>query len=117
MATAQCRDLCEGLLRKIPGIRAVVAIGLDGSVLDQVLVGNSIDSHVLASEYATLFRIATRTSDDAGTGEAVEHIVGSDRFTIIARRVAPDLILMVVTESDQVGRARYELKRVGLGML
>ncbi len=116
MATVQYRDLCKGLLRKIPGTRAVVFISLDGSVLDEVIASSSIDSHILASEYATLFRIATRTSEDAGTGEAVEHIVGSDRFTIVARRIASDSILLVVTESDQVGRARYELRRVALGI-
>lgn len=116
MSTAQYRDLCEGFRKKIDGIRAVVLVSLDGSILDRVGDDGPIRAGDLASEYATLFRIASRTSQDAGTGEVIEHVVVSDRSTVVARKISPELILMVVTDPDHIGRTRYELKRIALGM-
>jgi predicted regulator of Ras-like GTPase activity (Roadblock/LC7/MglB family) len=103
------RDVLNNLPRKIPGMQAVILAGAH-KVVDSVCVDASLDLDTIAAEYATLFRIAGRTSEDTRAGNLVEQIVVSERSTMIARNVSPEEFLILVCRSDQIGRARYELR-------
>ena len=110
MIETRFRECMEQLRDKIAGTTAIVLIG-PGAVIDHLSSGNEFDSDALA-EYATLLRIARRASQDAGTGDLVEHIVVSEKSVIVARTVLSDyFLILAATHQDQLGRARYELKR------
>jgi predicted regulator of Ras-like GTPase activity (Roadblock/LC7/MglB family) len=104
------RDVLTNLPRKIPGMQAVILAG-SHKVVDSVCVDASLDLDTIASEYATLLRIAGRTSEDTGAGDLVEQIVVSEKSTMIARNVSPEeFLILVCRNQDQIGRARYELR-------
>ena len=105
------RDVLNNLPRKIPGIQAVIVAGAH-EVIDSVCVDTSLDLDTIAAEYATLLRIAGRTSEDTGAGNLVEQIVVSEKSIMIARPVSAEEVLILVCRSqDQIGRARYELRQ------
>jgi predicted regulator of Ras-like GTPase activity (Roadblock/LC7/MglB family) len=106
-----CRDILANLPKKIPGIQAVILAGAH-KVLDCVVMDASLDIDTIASEYATLHRIAGRASEDTGAGNLVEQVVVSEKSTILARSVSSEEFLIVVCRrQDQIGRARYELRQ------
>jgi predicted regulator of Ras-like GTPase activity (Roadblock/LC7/MglB family) len=106
-----CRDILTNLPKKIPGIQAVILAGAH-KVLDCVVMDASLDIDTIASEYATLHRIAGRASEDTGAGNLVEQVVVSEKSTILARSVSSEEFLIVVCRrQDQIGRARYELRQ------
>lgn len=109
-AQNEFRDILDRLRKKVPSIQAVVLAGPD-EVLDCLLVDPALDLDTIAAEYATLLRIAGRTSQDTGAGTLIEQIVVSHKSIMIARSVSPEefLILLCRTQ-DQIGRARYELR-------
>lgn len=93
------------------GVKAVVFVGPSG-IIDSVKADSRVDLETVAGEYAMLLRIATRTSEDTGAGNLVEHMVVSDKSVVIARSISPDHFLIAVfQEQDPIGRARYELKK------
>jgi predicted regulator of Ras-like GTPase activity (Roadblock/LC7/MglB family) len=104
------RDILDKLQKKVSNIQAVILAGPD-EVLDSLLVDPALDLDTIASEYATLLRIATRTSDDTGAGNLLEQIIVSDKSVMIARSVSPhEFLILLCRTQDQIGRARYELR-------
>jgi predicted regulator of Ras-like GTPase activity (Roadblock/LC7/MglB family) len=92
-------------------IQAVILVGPHG-VVDHVLDDPSLTLETIAGEYATLLRIARSASQDSGAGHLVENILVSENSIMIARCVAPEHYLILLSRSqDQIGRARYELKQ------
>ena len=97
--------------KSIPATEAVILAGPD-RVIDFLLQDSSVDVEALAGEYATLLRIAERTFEDTGAGSLVEQIVVGEKSIMIARSVSPHhFLILVFRSSDQIGRARYELKQ------
>ena len=106
------RPALERLQQKIAGTKAIVVVGSDGVVVEQLAVDSAADTEMLAAEFATLLRIARRTSEDTGAGGLIEHILVSDKAITLARHVSADHFLILICEvRDQIGRARYELKQ------
>lgn len=104
------RDIVDKLRERVSNIQAVILAGPD-EVVDCLLVDPSLDLDTIAAEYATLFRIATRTSQDTGAGNLLEQIVVSDKSIMIARSVSPhEFLILLCRTQDQIGRARYELR-------
>ncbi len=86
-------------------------LGPDGLV-DSVRSDSSVDIEAVAHEYAMLLRIAGRTAEDTGAGKIVEHMMVADKSVAIARLISPENFVVVIFRStDQIGRARYELKK------
>lgn len=111
LAQTKIRDILEKLRTKVSEIQAILMVGPDGLV-DHILVDPALDIETIAGEYATLLRIAGRTSEDTRAGNLVEHIVVSDKSIVIARSVAPQhFVILLSRMQDQIGRARYELKQ------
>ena len=106
-----CRDVLDNLPKKVPGIQAVILAGVH-EVLDCVVVDPSLDIETIASEFATVLRIAGRASEDSGAGNLVEQVVVSEKSTILARSVSlEEFLILVCRRQDQIGRARYELRQ------
>ena len=80
--------------------------------MDHVLEDPGLNLDIITGEYATLLRVARSASQDSGAGNLIENIVVSENSIMIARSVPPDHYLLLLCNSqDQIGRARYELKR------
>jgi predicted regulator of Ras-like GTPase activity (Roadblock/LC7/MglB family) len=106
-----CRDVLDNLPKKVPGVQAVILAGVH-EVLDCVVVDPSLDIETIASEFATVLRIAGRASEDSGAGNLVEQVVVSEKSTILARSVSvEEFLILVCRRQDQIGRARYELRQ------
>ena len=111
MPSTRFREVIHQLRSNVAGTRAIVLIGPDG-MLDHLAVDPTFDLEGFASEYAMLLRIARRTSEDTGSGYLTEHVSVSDHSITVARCFASDYYLVLVSDvQDQIGRARYELKR------
>jgi predicted regulator of Ras-like GTPase activity (Roadblock/LC7/MglB family) len=108
---SEVRDVLDKLRIKLPGVQAAILAGRN-QIVDCVLLDPSLDLDTIAAEYGTLFRIAHRTSEDAGAGALVEQIVVAAESIIVARCISSDEFLILVCRSqDQIGRARYELRQ------
>ena len=106
------REVTDQLRKNVTGIQAVVLVALNGTTPMYSAVDADFHADIFAFEYSTLLRIARSTSQDLGAGELTEYIAVSDQATTISRRVDGDSFLVVVLSAqDQIGRARYEIKR------
>jgi predicted regulator of Ras-like GTPase activity (Roadblock/LC7/MglB family) len=105
------RPVLEKLRKNVTGLQALILVGPDG-VVEQIIEDPSLDLETIVGEYTTLLRIARSASEDSGSGDLVENVVVSERSIMIARTVAAELYLILLSRAqDQIGRARYELKQ------
>ena len=105
------RKVLTQLRKNVAHIQAVILVGPEG-VVDQMVEDSSLDIETIVGEYITLLHIARSASEDSGAGDLVENIVVSERSIMVARSIAPEHYLIVLSKSqDQIGRARYELKQ------
>ena len=110
------RKVLAQLRKHIRDIQAVIFVGPEG-VVDQMIEDTSLDIDTIVGEYITLLHIARSASEDSGSGDLVENIVVSERSIMIARSISPEHYLILLSKSqDQIGRARYELKRAAREM-
>jgi len=105
------RKVLTQLRKNVAHIQAVILVGPEG-VVDQMVEDSSLDIETIVGEYITLLHIARSASEDSGAGALVENIVVSERSIMVARSIAAEHYLIVLSKSqDQIGRARYELKQ------
>lgn len=106
-------QLFNSLQGKIPDLKATLLVSAAGKVAVHAAKGFDFNAEHFAAEYAMLFRIARRTAEDTAMGSPLEHILISDKAIVIARRVgADDVVLFVCGPEEQLGRLRYETRRV-----
>ena len=111
MAETKFREIRDHLRNAVPGTKAIILIGLDGVILEHLALDHRFDVEGFAAEYAMLLRIALRSCEDTGAGALTEHIVVSEKTFTVARCAGALCIILVSDALDQLGRARYELKR------
>jgi len=112
MAETKFREIRDQLRNSVPGTKAIILIGLDGVMLEHLALDHRFDVEGFAAEYAMLLRIALRSCEDTGAGALTEHIVVSEKTFTVARCAGSNLCIILVSDAlDQLGRARYELKR------
>ena len=112
--SGEFRDVFDLLQQKIPGLQAVVLVGPE-EVLDYLLIDPAVSVDMVSAEYATLLRIATRTSEDAGAGNVIEQIMVSEKSIMMARSVPPnDFLILLFQGQELIGRTRYELRQASL---
>ena len=101
----------EKLSKNVADVQALILIGPEG-VVEQIVEDATLDLDTIIDEYTTLLRIARSASEDSGAGDLVENIVVSERSIMIARNIASEQYLILLSRSqDQIGRARYEVKQ------
>lgn len=104
-------DVLNRLRKKIPAIQAVILAGPTGPI-ESILEDPALNLETVVGEYATLLRIADRTSEDTGAGHLIENIAVSENSIMIARSLSSNHFLIVLFRSrEQIGRVRYELKQ------
>jgi predicted regulator of Ras-like GTPase activity (Roadblock/LC7/MglB family) len=104
-------DASEVLRKDIDGVRALMIVSLAGHIESQVVLDASIDSEVL-SEFATLIRIACRTSVDSGMGDLLETTWTCKGGTVLSRHVdAERFMVLVGGPTLRTSLARYVLRQ------
>src|SRR4051812_7089564 len=97
------REVMESLRTNISDIQAVILVGPDG-VIERIVEDAELDLETIVGEYTTLLRIARSASEDSGAGNLVENIVVSERSMMVARSVAPEQYLILLSRAaDQIG--------------
>jgi predicted regulator of Ras-like GTPase activity (Roadblock/LC7/MglB family) len=119
MSKSPFDEISDGVRGKIPGFRALAFVGLDGNIEDLTIADPEFSTEALP-EFAMLFRIAHRTSEDTRTGELSEMTWKSDRSIVVMSRVSDDSFLILFgTDEVRTGQARYVLRnacrRLALG--
>jgi predicted regulator of Ras-like GTPase activity (Roadblock/LC7/MglB family) len=105
------RQVLEKLRKNVAGIQALILVGPEG-VVEHIVVDGTLNLETIVGEYTTMLRVARSASEDSGAGDLVENIVVSERSIMIARSIAAELYLILLSRSqDQIGRARYEVKQ------
>ena len=108
---AKFREVVAKLRETLTNVQAVFLVGPEG-VIDHVSDDKSLNLETIAGEYATLLHVARSASEDSGSGSLLENIVVSEKSIMIARTISPEHYLILLARSqDQIGRARYELKK------
>ena len=103
--------MLEKLRKNVTDIQALILVGPNG-VVEHMVEDKTLDLETIVGEYTTLLRIARSASEDSGAGDLVENIVVSERSIMIARSMASEQYLILLSRSqDQIGRARYEVKQ------
>ncbi len=112
MPETRFREVMQQVRSNVAGTQALVLIGPDGTVLDHFAADPAFDLDGFIHEHAMLLRIARSTSEDTGSGNLSEHISVSEHSIVVARCFGSDFYLVLVSDTqDQIGRARYEMKR------
>lgn len=104
-------DLFNSLKSKLPELRAVVLVGASGVLRFRAAPELEFDAESFAAEYATLFRIASRTAQDTSMGDAFEQIQISEKALLVMRRFGAGNVAIFVCGPDQhLGRLRFEIR-------
>ena len=105
------QEVCESVRQKLGGFRALALVSLDGRIVAEVVEDRTLDPETLL-EYATLLRIAHRTSEDTRAGELSEICWTSEQGVVLMRRVSHDSFLTLVGGPGlRTGLGRYLLRR------
>ena len=111
MPEMKFREAVNSLRSEVTGVKAIILIGMDGEVLEYFVADSAFDIGTFVAEYTTLLRIASRTSEDTGSGELLEHISVSKRTMAFARAIPSGSYLVLISDARAlVGRVRYEMK-------
>jgi len=104
-------SLFNSLKDRISELKAVFLVGASGAVRFHAKPGSAFDVESFAAEYATLFRIASRTALDTAMGDAYEQILISDKALLVVRRFGTGNVAIFVCGPDQqLGRLRFEIR-------
>jgi predicted regulator of Ras-like GTPase activity (Roadblock/LC7/MglB family) len=93
---SKLRLALEKLSKNVADIQALILIGPEG-VVEQIVEDPTLDLDTIIDEYTTLLRIARSASEDSGAGDLVENIVVSERSVMIARSIASEQYLILLT--------------------
>jgi predicted regulator of Ras-like GTPase activity (Roadblock/LC7/MglB family) len=105
--------LFNSVRNAVPEVRAVIFINAAGEAESMALPDFQFDAESFAAEYAALFRIAHRTAEDTAMGDAFEQILVSSKGILLARRFGSTDVAVFVCDPDlQLGRLRYEIRRL-----
>jgi predicted regulator of Ras-like GTPase activity (Roadblock/LC7/MglB family) len=106
-------ETLETISQRVHGASAVMVVGLDGLVVDQYLSAeNDLVLEVVAAEVATLLRQAETSSSDMNTGILEEINMKTDRYYLLIHRITSDyFICMALAVGENLGRARFEMKK------
>lgn len=98
------------LSERVEGVRAIAVVGPDGRIGERVVLDPEVRPELLA-EFATLVRIADRSSADAGLSDLAETTWSSRLGTVLSRRVEGGRFLLLVGGPTlRTSLARYALR-------
>lgn len=120
-------ELLTGAVDKVPGAVAISLLGVDGVAVETITGAKSLPggsdgarprtSQAWEVELADLMLTARRAARSLQWGALRNITMETRQLTFLARMINPDYFLLLVMERDgNMGRARFELRRVGAAL-
>lgn len=104
-------------VERVPGVRWVGLIGLDGVPVAQSGGASEVPVDELAASYADLIRRIAATHREVDVGPPSEVVMSSHDARIVVRTVTVDYGLIAILGPEaSLGRARYELHKAALNL-
>jgi len=101
-----------GEFLKTEGVSAAVVVGRDGFVIESAASGK-MDIDALGAMASTGLGTSEAMGKELGKGELRQMLVELDQGPILISPLSPDeLIAIVATNEANIGRIRYELKKI-----
>ncbi len=112
-------DELAALQAVLPGVRAVVLVGLDGMIAAACPRDGGERVEWIAASYADLVRRSDAANREAGLEVSHELVAAAGDATVLFRRVTPDygLLMLLDPQGSPLGRARYELAKTAARVL
>ena len=107
------------IVDRIEGCAGAVILGIDGIVIERYMpdIDPDLDIDLVATELTTLLRRSMRVASDTELGELREMMFSTDRQTFLLRPITADYFLLLsLNPGGNVGRARFELRKVQLAL-
>jgi predicted regulator of Ras-like GTPase activity (Roadblock/LC7/MglB family) len=106
------RDTLERICVRVEGALGAVVIAEDGIVVERHAVDPGIDIELAGVELVGAAREVRRATAAVDAGELDEMVVANVRRLSLLRQVGPGYyLLLLMSPSGPVGRARYEVRR------
>lgn len=100
---------------RIDGAIALSLVDRDGIPVESVSASRELDLDAVAAELVSQVRAISAQQQELSVGEVEQFTVVSDKMTFVVSAVAPGYyLLLVLTPSGSLGRARFELRRASL---
>ena len=107
------------IVNRIEGCAGAVILGIDGIVIERFMpdLDPDMDLDLVATELTTLLRRSMRVASDTELGAMREMMFNTDRQIFLLRPITPDyFLLLALNPGGNVGRARFELRKVQLAL-
>ena len=107
------------IVDRIEGCAGAVILGTDGIVIERYMpdLDPEMDIDLVATELTTLLRRSMRVAADTELGGLREMMFSTDRQTFLLRPITPEYFLLLgLNPGGNVGRARFELRKVQLAL-
>ncbi|HEX5732879.1 MAG TPA: roadblock/LC7 domain-containing protein [Blastocatellia bacterium] len=107
------------IVDRIEGCAGAVILGIDGIPIERYMpdLDPELDLDLVATELTTLLRHSMRVASDAELGWLREMMFNTDRQTFLLRPITEDyFLLLALNPGGNVGRARFELRKVQLAL-
>jgi predicted regulator of Ras-like GTPase activity (Roadblock/LC7/MglB family) len=92
---------------------------MDGIVIERYMpdLDPEMDLDLVATELTSLLRRSMRVASDTDLGEMREMMFNTDRQVFLLRPITSDyFLLLALNPGGNVGRARFELRKVQLAL-
>ena len=100
---------------RLEGAETALIVGMDGIIVERKGVPAGVDLDALAVEYAALLRRTWHAASDTGLGSLQELFTVTDNSVLLVRALNEDYFLLLKLAAEaNVGRARFELRRLQL---
>lgn len=107
------------IVDRIEGCAGALILGIDGIPIERYMpdLDPGLDLDLVATELTTLLRHSMRVASDAELGVMREMMFNTDRQTFLLRPITADyFLLLALNPGGNVGRARFELRKVQLAL-
>lgn len=100
---------------RIDGAIALSLVDRDGIAVESVSSSPELDLETVAAELVAQVRAISAQQQELSVGEVAQFTVIAERMTFVVSRVAAGYyLLLALTPSGSLGRARFELRRASL---
>lgn len=107
------------IVDRIEGCAGAIILGIDGIPIERYMpdLDPELDLDLVATELTTLLRHSMRVASDTELGEMREMMFNTERQTFLLRPITADyFLLLALNPGGNVGRARFELRKVQLAL-
>ncbi len=107
------------IVDRIEGCSGAVILGINGIVIERYMpdLDPDLDIELVATELTTLLRRSMRVASDTELGDMREMMLSTDRQSFLLRPITAEyFLLLALNPGGNVGRARFELRKVQLAL-